>query len=210
MANIPDAYKKVPLMFQAQTNGRCQLQRLDPDRRETRDQDRQPQDAEIWCEEWTSETDPAAPKFEKSVKTRGYSISWRFVTNSGQDDGVIRPVIGASGYPFYPGSSMKGAFRQACRKLFGERVGRYCGQELTGGDFTPGILRFHGGYPTDDRWCDDLVDEVAEFPAGAHDDYVDTVSMAMHRFRRGGYVTTQLDAEDEPVYFKSNRNRGYY
>jgi len=160
MANIPDAYKKVPLMFQAQTNGRCQLQRLDPDRRETRDQDRQPQDAEIWCEEWTSETDPTAPKFEKSVKTREYSISWRFVTNSGQDDGVIRPVIGASGYPFYPGSSMKGAFRQACRKLFGERVGRYCGQELTGGDFTPGILRFHGGYPTDDSWCDDLVDLV--------------------------------------------------
>lgn len=60
------------------------------------------------------------------------------------------------------------------------------------------------------RWAEEVVDEVAEFPAGAHDDYVDTVSMAMHRFRRGGYVTTQLDAEDEPVYFKSNRNRGYY
>jgi hypothetical protein len=34
--------------------------------------------------------------------------------------------------------------------------------------------------------------------------------MAMHRFRRGGYVSTQLDEPDEPVYFKSNRNRGYY
>jgi len=160
MANIPDAYKKVPMMFQAQTNGRCQLQRLDPERRETRDQDRKPQDAEIWCEEWTSETYPIAPKFEKPVRTQEYSISWRFVTNSGQDDGVIRPVIGASGYPFYPGSSMKGAFRQACRKLFSDRVGRYCGQELTNGDFTPGILRFHGGYPIDDSWCDDLVDLV--------------------------------------------------
>ena len=60
------------------------------------------------------------------------------------------------------------------------------------------------------RWAEEVIDEVAEFPAGSHDDYVDTVSMAMHRFRRGGYVTTQLDAEDEPVYFKSNRNRGYY
>lgn len=60
------------------------------------------------------------------------------------------------------------------------------------------------------RWAEEVVDEVAEFPAGAHDDYVDTVSMAMHRFRRGGYVSTALDAEDEPVYFKSNRNRGYY
>ena len=60
------------------------------------------------------------------------------------------------------------------------------------------------------RWAEEVIDEVAEFPAGSHDDYVDTVSMAMHRFRRGGYVSTMLDAEDEPVYFKSNRNRGYY
>ena len=116
MANIPDAYKKVPMMFQAQTNGRCQLQ--------TRDQDRRSQDAELWCEEWTSETYPVTPKFKEPVRTQEYSISWRFVTNSGQDDGVIRPVIGASGYPFYPGSSMKGAFRQACRKLFSDRLGR--------------------------------------------------------------------------------------
>ena len=60
------------------------------------------------------------------------------------------------------------------------------------------------------RWAEEVIDEVAEFPAGSHDDYVDTVSMAMHRFRRGGYVSTVLDEPDEPVYFKSNRNRGYY
>ena len=60
------------------------------------------------------------------------------------------------------------------------------------------------------RWAEEVIDEVAEFPAGSHDDYVDTVSMALHRFRRGGYVSTDLDEPDEPVYFKSNRNRGYY
>lgn len=60
------------------------------------------------------------------------------------------------------------------------------------------------------RWAEEVVDEVAEFPAGSHDDYVDTVSMAMHRFRRGGYVTTDLDEPDEIQYFRSNRNRGYY
>jgi predicted phage terminase large subunit-like protein len=60
------------------------------------------------------------------------------------------------------------------------------------------------------RWAEEVVDEVAEFPAGTHDDYVDTVSMAMHRFRRGGYVTTVLDEPDEIQYFRSNRNRGYY
>jgi hypothetical protein len=60
------------------------------------------------------------------------------------------------------------------------------------------------------RWAEEVIDEVAEFPAGANDDYVDTVSMAMHRFRRGGYVTTTLDEPDEIQYFRSNRNRGYY
>jgi len=60
------------------------------------------------------------------------------------------------------------------------------------------------------RWAEEVIDEVAEFPAGTHDDYVDTVSMAMHRFRRGGYVTTTLDEPDEIQYFRSNRNRGYY
>jgi predicted phage terminase large subunit-like protein len=28
------------------------------------------------------------------------------------------------------------------------------------------------------RWAEEVIDEVAEFPAGTHDDYVDTVSMA--------------------------------
>lgn len=60
------------------------------------------------------------------------------------------------------------------------------------------------------RWAEEVIDEVAEFPAGANDDWTDTVSMAMHRFRRGGFVSTALDAEDEPVYFRSHRNRGYY
>ena len=60
------------------------------------------------------------------------------------------------------------------------------------------------------RWAEEVIDEVAEFPAGSHDDYVDTVSMALHRFRRGGYITTNLDEPDEIKYFKSNRNQGYY
>jgi predicted phage terminase large subunit-like protein len=60
------------------------------------------------------------------------------------------------------------------------------------------------------RWAEEVIDEVAEFPAGTHDDFVDTVSMALHRFRRGGYITTNLDEPDEIQYFKSNRNQGYY
>ena len=60
------------------------------------------------------------------------------------------------------------------------------------------------------RWADEVVEEVASFPSGEHDDYVDCVSMAMARFRQGGYVRTNLDEDEEPRYFRGNRNKGYY
>ena len=62
----------------------------------------------------------------------------------------------------------------------------------------------------DAHWAEEVIDEVASFPGSEHDDYVDTVSMALMRFRKGGYITTNLDEPDEIQYFKSNRGRGYY
>jgi len=59
-------------------------------------------------------------------------------------------------------------------------------------------------------WAEQVQDEVASFPAGMNDDYTDTVSMALARFRQGGYVGTALDEPEEEVYFKSNRAAGYY
>ncbi len=155
MANLLDMANSVPLMFRAQVEGRCQVQRLIPKAPE--------QDAERWVDEWVDKAYPEAPGFGEGVQTRTYSISWRFITNSGQDDGVIRPVIGARGWPFYPGSSMKGLFRQSAERM--EQTGelspgtcnRYCGNEAK---LNPGILRFHGGYPTDTRWTENLVDIV--------------------------------------------------
>jgi predicted phage terminase large subunit-like protein len=60
------------------------------------------------------------------------------------------------------------------------------------------------------HWAEEVIDEVASFPGGEHDDYVDSVSLALMRFRKGGYISTELDAEDEPVYFRRIRNQGYY
>jgi predicted phage terminase large subunit-like protein len=60
------------------------------------------------------------------------------------------------------------------------------------------------------RWADEVIDEVASFPAGEHDDYVDSVSLALMRFRKGGFVRTALDQEDEIEYFKSRRAVGFY
>ena len=151
MTNIPDIARKVPMMFRAQINGRCQLQRIDTERSRNEDA----QDAELWVYEWIDKAYPNAPTFDAGVQTHIFKINWRFVTNGGQDDGIIRPVIGAYGWPFYPGSSMKGIFRNACTP---DQANRYCGNELQGGDFEPGILRFHGGYPTTTEWTDGLID----------------------------------------------------
>jgi predicted phage terminase large subunit-like protein len=58
-------------------------------------------------------------------------------------------------------------------------------------------------------WAEEVIDEVASFPAGEHDDYVDSVSLALMRFRRGGYVRTILDEEEERPYFRG-RTEPYY
>jgi len=60
------------------------------------------------------------------------------------------------------------------------------------------------------HWAEEVIDEVASFPSGEYDDYVDSTSLALMRFRKGGYITTNLDEPDDIMYFKSRRNQGYY
>lgn len=58
------------------------------------------------------------------------------------------------------------------------------------------------------RWAEELIEEVASFPSAEHDDYVDATSQALNRFRRGGFVRTNLDEDDEPLSFR--RKAAYY
>jgi len=59
------------------------------------------------------------------------------------------------------------------------------------------------------RWAEDLVDEVASFPFGEHDDQVDSTVMALMRFRNGGFIRLPSDEPEEEKYFKYRRG-GYY
>jgi CRISPR-associated protein Cmr6 len=162
--------QRVPLMFQAQIQTRGNIQFVGESTT-----DKQPK-YETWVKEWLSgcppqpepedESIPLAlrrrpiqstvglPQFGKSINTWDYKIRWRILTNGGQDSDLIRPIFGSKGIPFFPGSSMKGAFRAVCPE--NKRL-RYCGGEVTnekGEKRTqPGILRFHGGYPTDFLWA---------------------------------------------------------
>jgi len=63
--------------------------------------------------------------------------------------------------------------------------------------------------PTDDKFAQDVIEEVAAFPHGQFDDYVDSMTQAVIRFREGGFVTTYSDALDEPN-FKVEKDYKYY
>ena len=62
----------------------------------------------------------------------------------------------------------------------------------------------------DTRWADEVMEEMAAFPNGEHDDLVDSASQALMRFRQGGFLQLPTDEEDEPVLFKSSRRTAYY
>jgi predicted phage terminase large subunit-like protein len=61
----------------------------------------------------------------------------------------------------------------------------------------------------DTHWAEEVIDEVASFPSGDHDDYVDSTTLALMRFRKGGYVGTTLDEPEEEQYFR-RKMQGYY
>jgi predicted phage terminase large subunit-like protein len=59
------------------------------------------------------------------------------------------------------------------------------------------------------KWADEVIEEVASFPHGEHDDIVDSTIHALTRFRHGGWIGTELDDDDEddlPV----RRRAAYY
>jgi len=60
----------------------------------------------------------------------------------------------------------------------------------------------------DTRWAREVIEEVASFPVGEHDDYVDTTTQALLRFRQGGFITLDSDEQDTKQY--RPRKAAYY
>lgn len=60
------------------------------------------------------------------------------------------------------------------------------------------------------RWAEELVEEVASFPSGEHDDLVDSMTQALLRYRKGGFIRLASDEPEPTRWFKSHRREGYY
>ena len=71
-------------------------------------------------------------------------------------------------------------------------------------------LLFDGAvWAPDRRWAHEVINECAEFPNGEHDDYVDCVTMALNRYRRGGFISLTDDRKDDK-YISARRRVAYY
>jgi len=51
----------------------------------------------------------------------------------------------------------------------------------------------------EETFAEDVIEEVASFPKGDYDDYCDSMTMALIRFRQGGFASLEEDEED-PYY----------
>lgn len=71
--------------------------------------------------------------------------------------------------------------------------------------FSSGIV-----WTPDRRWAHEVVEECNDFPAGTHDDLVDSTTLALARFRNGGFIRLPSDEPEPTKYFKSYRRGGYY
>ena len=92
------------------------------------------------------------------------------------------------------------------------------------GEFTPGkgqdkISRvnavsdlFHSGivWAPDKRWAHEVIEECNDFPSGANDDLVDATTLALMRFRQGGFIRLPSDEEDDIQSFRRSGQKRLY
>lgn len=60
----------------------------------------------------------------------------------------------------------------------------------------------------DTRWAREVIEEMAAFPVGEHDDYVDTTTQALLRYRQGGFIA--LDSDERDSGYLAPRRAAYY
>lgn len=59
-------------------------------------------------------------------------------------------------------------------------------------------------------WADEVIEEIAEFPAGEHDDHVDCCTQALKRMRDGGFVSLDSDWDGDEEEYHEPVNAKFY
>ena len=91
------------------------------------------------------------------------------------------------------------------------------------GEFTPGkgqdkisrvnaisdLVRSGIVWVPDYRWARELVEECNDFPSGQNDDLVDSTTLALMRFRQGGFIKLPSDEEDDIRGFRGSGKKLY-
>jgi predicted phage terminase large subunit-like protein len=92
------------------------------------------------------------------------------------------------------------------------------------GEFTPGkgqdkISRvnavsdlFAAGivWAPEHRWAREVMEECNDFPSGANDDLVDSTTLALLRFRQGGFIRLPSDEPEDDFLYKYGRRKAAY
>jgi predicted phage terminase large subunit-like protein len=62
--------------------------------------------------------------------------------------------------------------------------------------------------PMHEKFADEVIEEVVSFPNGENDDFCDSMTLALMRFRQGGFISLRGEEEDELEW--RPRKREYY
>ena len=60
------------------------------------------------------------------------------------------------------------------------------------------------------RWAKEVIEECNDFPSGANDDLVDSTTLALLRFRQGGFIRLPNDEPDDDFLYKYGRRKAAY
>lgn len=145
-----EEFDAVPMEYRAQVKHRCQRHYVEtkpggaPDSRSS--------NIQKWHAEWLLGINNTAVQQSVVVSEDNsdtlvleIEIDWRLLTNSGVDEGFIRPVINSRGWPVIPGSSIKGLFRKEWLRqgLPSAQLELFCGSRINSKPLHQGVLRFH-------------------------------------------------------------------
>lgn len=92
------------------------------------------------------------------------------------------------------------------------------------GEFTPGkgqdkVSRvnavsdlFRSGivWAPEHRWAKEVIEECNDFPSGTNDDQVDSTTLALLRFRQGGFITLPTDEQEEYDSYRRFNKKAFY